>query len=198
MTFRAMAALGGALILGAGGVILGLGGDKGGTGDVGSTAAVQQRAVRLPGVCPVAPVLEAAKCLSTLQQDGYCLCFTAQEAGTVDGEVTSVVGQPAKYRSRLVACTTKDKQGKNVCETRWEKSDAAVSLSCTVAAADVLIPGLSANGLELGNTEALLRASTGCPVTAGHWGHAPCCLRTDVPGYEGGCAAACPPVEVHP
>jgi len=189
--------LGVVLVLGGiGGTLAGLAG-KGAPGDVASS--VQQRAVRLPGLCPVVgPAQEAAKCDHVDQQEGWCLCWTKQEAGTVDGEVTSVVGQPAKYRSRLVACTTKDKQGKNVCETRWEKSDAAVSLSCTVAASDVLIPGLSANGLELGNTEALLRASTGCPVTAGHWGHAPCCLRTDVPGYEGGCAAACPPVEVHP
>jgi len=187
MTFRAMAALGGALILGAGGVILGLGGDKGGTGDVGSTAAVQQRAVRLPGVCPVAPVLEAAKCLSTLQQDGYCLCFTAQEAGTVDGEVTSVSAAPAKDRSRLVACTQKV-DGRDTYVSRWEKSDAAVQLTCTVAAADVLMPNLSANGLELGDTEQKLRESCApCQVTAGHWGLCPACLR-----MPGGCAKACP------
>ena len=195
MTFRAMAALGGALILGAGGVILGLGGDKGGTGDVGSTAAVQQRAVRLPGVCPVAPVLEAAKCDHTDQQDGWCLCWTKQEAGTVDGEQdsTSVGALPAKDRKRLVACTVKV-DGRDTYVARWEKSNAAVQLTCTVAAQDVLMPNLSANGLELGDTEQKLRESCApCQVTAGHWGLCPACLR-----MPGGCAAACPPVEVHP
>ena len=179
-----MAVLGVGILAGTGGLLAGLAG-KGGPGDVASS--VQQRAVRLPGVCPVAPVLEAAKCLSTLQQDGYCLCWTKQEAGTVDGEVTSVSAAPAKDRSRLVACTQKV-DGRDTYVSRWEKSAAAVQLTCTVAAADVLMPNLSANGLELGDTEQKLRESCApCQVTAGHWGLCPACLR-----MPGGCAKACP------
>jgi hypothetical protein len=185
MNFKALAALGGIAILGAGGVILGLG-DKDGTGDV--AAADPVRAVRLPGACPVPPALEAAKCASTVQGDGWCLCFTSQKPGQVDDEVTDVSGKPAKDRARLVACTVKV-DGKDQIVTRWEKSDAAVQLTCTVAAADVLMPNLSANGLELGDTEAKLRESCApCQVTAGHWGLCPACLR-----MPGGCAAACPP-----
>ena len=184
--------LGVVLVLGGiGGTLAGLAG-KGAPGDVASS--VQQRAVRLPGLCPVVgPAAEAAKCDHVDQQEGWCLCFTSQEAGTVGGEVTSVSAAPAKDRSRLVACTQKV-DGRDTYVSRWEKSDAAVQLTCTVAAADVLMPNLSANGLELGDTEQKLRESCApCQVTAGHWGLCPACLR-----MPGGCAAACPPVEVHP
>jgi hypothetical protein len=181
MTGKQLLGVIGILAAGGGAAILA---GKGGELDAGKIkGAVELRAARLDGVCPAPTSLEAARCMGITQQDGYCICWTAQAAGAVDGEVTSVIGRPGKDRARLVVCT---EAGEVV--PHWQKSDAAVSINCTAAASDVLMPGVSANGLELGDVEAKLRVSCApCPVTAGSWGRCPECIRE-----PGGCAAACP------
>lgn len=172
-------------VLAAGGVVIGLLGDGADPGTVtGPTAdAAPMRAVRLDGVCPDPQGKEPARCKQIIQGDGYCVCITEQAAGQVDGEVTSVSARPGKDRRRLVVCG--DGEGRTI--ARWEASDKPAAASCTVAVEDALVPGISATGLEMGDTEAKLRAACApCPVSAGSWGPCPHCLR-----WPGGCAAAC-------
>lgn len=169
---------GGAVVVGA---LLGSG-DKGDIGPAGPAAA-NMRPVRLDGECPAPHGKEPAKCEQTIQADGYCLCFTRQGLGQVDGEVSSVSARPAKDRRRLVVCG--DGIGRTA--ARWEASDKPVAATCTLAVEDALAPEVSASGVELGDTEAKLReACAPCPVSAGNWGPCPHCLR-----WPGGCAAAC-------
>lgn len=168
----------------AAGVLLG-GRDGGDTGaGAADTTASAVRAVRLDGACPQDTGKERPKCAQTIQRDGYCICITAQEAGTVDGEVTSAsMGtRPPKDRRRLVVC---DVDGGT--EARWESSERMVPATCTVAVDAAVVPDVSATAIELGDTEEQLRrVCAPCRVSAGSWGPCPHCLR-----WPGGCAAAC-------
>lgn len=166
----------------AAGVLLG-GGDGGDTGATATTAS-SARAVRLDGVCPQDTGKERPRCSQTIQRDGYCICITAQEAGTVDGEITSasMSARPARDRRRLVVC-----DAERGTEARWESSERMVPATCTVAVDAAVVPDVSASSIELGDTEEQLRrVCAPCQVSAGSWGPCPHCLR-----WPGGCAAAC-------
>lgn len=169
---------GGAIVAG---VLLG-GGDGSDTGATATTASAA-RAMRLDGVCQE-DSKDRPRCSQTIQRDGYCICITAQDVGTVDGEVTSdsMGARPAKDRRRLVVC-----DAERGTEARWESSELMVPATCTVAVDAAVVPDVSASSIELGDTEEQLRrVCAPCQVSAGSWGPCPHCLR-----WPGGCAAAC-------
>lgn len=165
-------------VLAAGGIIVGLLGNA----PVG-VAEKQTRVVRLDGDCPAVQDKDRAVCEHAIQANGFCLCFTKQDPGTVDDEVTSVSERPGRQRWRLVVCGN----GHGMTTARWETSEKPVGAACTVAVEDALAPDVSATAIEIGDTEEQLRrVCAPCQVSAGSWGPCPHCLR-----WPGGCAAAC-------
>ena len=188
MNIKALFGLGGALILGAGGVIL-LGGDA----DVSAAAPV--RGVRL-AACPVATAQDTARCPGGCIPlgEGGVLCITDQKAGEVDGERADVDALPAAERRRLVVCPSVDVDHKPTgIRVRWESTAAAVELGCQVAATPLVT--VSVDGIE-GNdlVEQLAVFCAPCGGISGKsWGRCPHCKLE-----PGGCAAACPVAEVRP
>jgi hypothetical protein len=168
------------VVLAAGGVAMGLLGDKG--RDVGpEPAKVEElRPVVLQGLCPAAQTTEAAKCREAIQLDGRCLCLSAQKPGQVDGEVGNADALPAAFRTRLVACPGKDKAPPVV---SWEKDAGEPRHGCVVAARPMVDVSLDA---ETDLVEQLRAACTPCPISGRAWGPCPHCLVT-----PGGCAEAC-------
>lgn len=176
MNIKIVAALGGIVLLGAGG-LYGLLGD-----DADPVAIVEDvRPVVLPGVCPVATTTEAAKCVAAVQLDGRCLCLTSQEAGTVDGELTDAAALPAASRVRLVACPGKEKQPVTV---RWEKDAGDPAPGCVVAARPMVDVTMGDQETDL--VVQLRAACAPCTVSGVSWGRCPACLAE-----PGGCAEAC-------
>ena len=188
MNIRTLAALGGALVLGGGAVILGLG-DKDGGADVSAAAPV--RGVRL-AACPVATAQDTARCPGgcIVLPEGGVLCITDQKAGEVDGERADVDALPAAERRRLVVCPSVDVDHKPTgIRVRWESTAAAVELGCQVAATPLVT--VSVDGIE-GNdlVEQLKVFCAPCAVSGKSWGRCPHCVLE-----PGGCAAACPQAE---
>jgi hypothetical protein len=98
----------GILAFGGAGALGLLGGDLGGDvgpGDVDPVAVAEVlRPAMLPGACPTAIATDAPKCKQQIETERGCICLTAQDVGTVDGEMTDASAQPAKDRVNLTVC----------------------------------------------------------------------------------------------
>lgn len=184
-------AIAGAILAGgmiAGGIILGTG-DTSGTVDAGSqpaTDARMARAIRIQGECPAndKPSKEPAKCVSTTQMDGWCLCITEQPSATVDNEVAAASDIAPAKRQRMVVCDGGGRDAGTV--VRWEASASPVGAGCQVVIDNALMPNISMSAIETDIEAQLREVCAPCRVTAGSWGPCPHCLR-----WPGGCAEAC-------
>jgi hypothetical protein len=184
MNIKIIAGIG---ILAAGAGALGLlSGDKGGDVGPGGTdpgdVAEVLRPAMLPGTCVESVASEAPKCKQQVQMDNGCLCLTAQDVGTVDGEMESAADMDSKDRINLTVCCDKGKAKVLRLPVAQE-----TPVGCTVI-------GQPTQDFTIGSmeTDFTKMMAAACAPCAG-FAQCPQCI-CDI----GGCAATCKASEVEP